>query len=244
MVKTASQPDQMTLFEHLSELRRRIIICAAAIAVGAILVYIAYPRILHFLLGPLRHADPGHASLYVFGPLDAFAIRLDVTAYGGVVLALPIIVFHIWRFVTPGLKANEKRYAIPFSIATFGLFVLGAFIAWITYPHALSFLHAAGGSGITNLFQPQKYLGLLAALVLIFGLTFEFPVVLVALELAKVITPQQLSKTRRIAIVSIVIIAGVITPSSDPFSMLALALPMLVFYEVSILIGRYLQKRA
>ena len=107
----------MTLFEHLAELRRRIIISLAAFVVCAIATYIEYPRILHFLLGPLRNADPANAKLYVFGPLDAFAIRLDITAYIGIAVALPVIIFHLWRFVTPGLKANEKRYAIPFSMS-------------------------------------------------------------------------------------------------------------------------------
>jgi sec-independent protein translocase protein TatC len=241
--KTRPDPDQMTLFEHLGELRRRLVLCAAAFVVTAIVTYIFYPRLLTFLRGPYCAVSPHNCSLNVFGPLDAFGVRLDVTAYGGLVLASPIIIFHLWRFVTPGLKANEKRYAVPFSVAAVTLFALGGYVAWLTFPHALVFLHHAGGSGINQLFTPQKYLTLIGALVLIFGLTFEFPVVLVALQLARAITPAQLSKSRRIAIVAIVITAGVITPSSDPFSMLALAIPMLVFYELSIVIGRMINKR-
>jgi sec-independent protein translocase protein TatC len=240
---TPPHPDQMTLFEHLGELRRRIIICIAAFVVTAIISYVVYPHVLSFLRGPYCRVSPHNCTLSVFGPLDAFGIRLDIAAYGGVVLALPVIVFQLWRFVTPGLKANEKKYAVPFVAATVALFALGAYIAWLTFPHALRFLHAAGGSGINQLYTPQKYLTLIGALVLIFGLTFEFPVVLVALQLARVITPAQLSKQRRVAIVCIVITSGVITPSSDPFSMLALALPMLVFYEVSIHIGRSINAR-
>ncbi|HWD23826.1 MAG TPA: twin-arginine translocase subunit TatC [Acidimicrobiales bacterium] len=236
-------PDQMTLFEHLGELRRRVIICAIAIVICAVVTYVIYPHILNFLLEPYCRVAQGKCFLYAQGPLDAFAIRLDVTAYGAVAIALPVIVFQLWRFVTPGLKANEKKYAIPFSIAAFGLFVLGAVIAWITFPHALQFLHAAGGRQIQQIFSPQKYLNLVGALVLIFGLTFEFPVVLVGLQLARVITPAALSRARRVAIVLIVITAGVITPSSDPFSMLALAVPMLLFYELSIIIGRTINAR-
>lgn len=236
-------PDQMTLLEHLGELRRRVIICAIAFAICAVGTYIAYPHILNFLRAPYCRVAPGRCGLYVQGPLDAFSIRLDVTAYGAAVIALPVIIFQLWRFVTPGLKANEKRYAIPFSIAAFCLFGLGAVIAWITFPHALQFLNSAGGGQIQQIFTPQKYLTLVGALVLIFGLTFEFPVVLVALQLARVITPASLSKARRVAIVLVVITAGVITPSSDPFSMLALAIPMLVFYELSIIIGRTINAR-
>jgi sec-independent protein translocase protein TatC len=122
------------------------------------------------------------------------------------------------------------------------LFCGGGAVAWVTFPHALGFLHAAGGGNITDIFSPNNYLTLLGALVLIFGLTFEFPVVLVALEVAGAVTPAALSKFRRIAIVIIIVTAGVITPTSDPFSMLALALPMLVFYELSIIIGKLLHK--
>jgi sec-independent protein translocase protein TatC len=236
-------PDSMTLFEHLGELRRRLIICAAGFVVAAVVVYVYYPHILTFLRGPYCRVSPHHCSLNVFGPLDGFSIRLDVTAYGGLALASPLIAFQLWRFVTPGLRANEKRYAIPFSGSVVGLFALGAYVAWITFPHALTFLHAATGSGINQLFTPQKYLTLIGALVLIFGITFEFPVVLVALQLARVVTPAALARARRVAIVIIVITAGVITPSSDPFSMLALAIPMLVFYEGSILIGRFINSR-
>jgi sec-independent protein translocase protein TatC len=241
--RAGPHPDEMTFFEHFGELRRRIIICLAAVALCAIGTYILYPHILNFLLEPYCKTDPGKCSLYVQGPLDAFSIRLDLTAYGGFAVALPVIVFQLWRFVTPGLKANEKKYAIPFAVAAFVLFVLGALIAWVTFPHALAFLHAAGGRQIQQIFTPQKYLTLLGALVLIFGITFEFPVVLVGLQLAKVVTPAALSKARRVVIVAIVIAAGVITPSSDPFSMLALAVPMLIFYELSIVIGRTINAR-
>jgi sec-independent protein translocase protein TatC len=233
----------MTLFEHLAELRRRLIVSTVAFVAAAIVAYVLYPRLLHFLTGPLCRVQPRQCHLNAFGPLDAFGIRLDVAAYGGIILALPVIVYQLWRFVTPGLKANEKKYAVPFTVAAVALFGLGGYIAWLTFPHALQFLHAAGGTSINDLFTPQKYLTLIGALILIFGLTFEFPVVLVALQLARVITPQSLSKARRVAIVLIVITSGVITPSSDPFSMLALAIPMLVFYELSIVIGRFINAR-
>jgi sec-independent protein translocase protein TatC len=239
-------PESMTLIEHLAELRRRLIIVLAAFVVGAIVVYLLYPQILRFFLHPYciqAHKVGSQCVLTVFGPLDAFAVRLNVTAYGAVALALPVIVFELWRFVTPGLKANEKKYAIPFTVATAALFGLGVYIAWLTFPHALGFLHAVGGPNINDLFTPSKYLTLILALMAIFGLTFEFPVVLVGLELARVLTPRRLARWRRWAIVLIVVFAGVITPSSDPFSMLALAIPMLVFYEASIQIGKLVERR-
>jgi sec-independent protein translocase protein TatC len=236
----------MPLTAHLGELRQRLIVSFIAFILAAVVAYVFYDEILRFFLHPYcvqAHLKNKYCVLTVFGPLDAFMVRLNVTAYGGLVLASPVIVFEIWRFVTPGLKANEKRYAVPFALSTVVLFLSGAFVAWLTFPHALGFLHAVGGSNINDLFTPSKYLGLIIALMVIFGATFEFPVVLVGLELAGVLKPAQLARWRRPAIVIIVIFAGVVTPSSDPFSMLAMAVPMLLFYEASIHVGKLLLTR-
>lgn len=232
----------MTIFEHLAELRRRIMISALAFVIGAVASYVLYSRVLTILREPLCRANPHNCALYVTSPLEGFGTHLDITGYGGLLIASPVIVFQLWRFVTPGLKASERRYAVPFVLSTVGLFLAGAYVAWLTFPHALGFLRAAAGSGIQEILSPQKYLNLLLALMAIFGLTFEFPVVLVGLELAHVVTPAQLRKARRAAIIAIVIASGVLTPSSDPFSMLAMAVPMLVFYELSIAIGRLLKR--
>lgn len=232
----------MTIFEHLAELRRRIMISAVAFVLGAIVSYITYSRVLTWLREPLCHANHNNCSLYVTSPLEGFGTHLDITGYGGILIASPVIIYQLWKFVTPGLKASERRYAIPFVLSSVGLFLVGAYVAWLTFPHALGFLRAASGSGIQEILSPQKYLNLLLALMAIFGLTFEFPVVLVGLELAHVVTPAQLGKFRRAAIIIIVIASGVLTPSSDPFSMLAMALPMLLFYEASILVGRVLKR--
>lgn len=243
MIRTARRdPDAMSLGEHLAELRRRIVISAGAFVVGAVISYIMYNRVLQLFQEPLCRARPHNCALYVTTPLSGFSTHLDVTGYGGLLIASPVILFQLWRFVTPGLKASEKRYALPFVAATLLLFLLGAYVAWLTYPHALGFLLGAAGKNVDSLLSPASYISLLLALMAIFGLTFEFPVVLVALELAHVVTPAQLSKFRRIAIIIVVIAAGVLTPSSDPFSMLAMAIPMLVFYELSIVIGRLLKR--
>jgi sec-independent protein translocase protein TatC len=235
------KPDEMTLTEHLGELRTRLISCLVAFVLAAIASYVLYPRFIDFLRHPLCHADPRHCGLIITAPLDAFGFRLDAMGLGGVLIASPVILYHLWRFVTPGLKTNERRYAIPFVVASLALFAFGVFVAWLTLPHALGFLLHQGGPGITPLLQANRYLSLVLALLGIFGLTFEFPVVLVGLELAGAIRSSQLAKVRRIAIISIVVIAAVVTPSSDPFSMLALAVPLLVFYEASIIIGRLLK---
>ncbi len=142
----------------------------------------------------------------------------------------------------PRPEGREKKYAIPFIFATIGLFVLGAYMALLSYPHALGFFKSVGGVDLRAEYTASNYLGLITLLMIAFGVTFEFPVVLVSLELAGVLKSAQLARWRRIAIVVIVIFAAVVTPSSDPFSMLAMAVPMLVFYEASIIIGKALKK--
>jgi sec-independent protein translocase protein TatC len=167
-----------------------------------------------------------------------------VSAYGGLLIALPVTLYQLWRFVTPGLKANEKKYALPFTFATAALFGLGAFVAYLTFPHAMRFLLDVSGPSktIVAILSPNSYVQLILLLMVAFGVTFEFPVLLVALELAGVLTPAKLSKSRRWAIIGMVVFAAVVTPSSDPFSMLALAIPLMLFYEGSIIIGKMLRK--
>ena len=156
------------------------------------------------------------------------------------VLASPVILFQIWRFVTPGLKARERRYAVPFVSAAFVLFILGALTAYVTLPHALGFLKSVGGPNLQAIYDPIPYLGLIILMMTLFGLTFQFPVVLVSLELARVVTPAKLLRSWRWAVIAITVVAAVATPSSDPFSMLALAVPLVAFYFISIGIGKLL----
>jgi sec-independent protein translocase protein TatC len=236
------KPDSMTLVEHLTELRRRVLVCAVTFVVTATVAFVVYRPILSFLQHPYCQVAPHRCGFYITAPLDGLALRVKISAYGGLFLASPVLLWELWRFITPGLKKNEKKYAIPFIVASIVLFALGCLVAYATFPHALNFLDHIGGPSLTEIFDPNKYLGLILLMMTIFGLTFEFPVLLVSLELAGVITPKQLSSWRRWAIVLIVVVAGVITPSSDPFSMMALAIPLYIFYELSIVVGKILNR--
>jgi sec-independent protein translocase protein TatC len=255
--KSRPSPDHMTLGEHLGELRRRLIICVLVFVVAATVAVFAYEPILHFLLRPLcsvdastgHHTSPGSSfivtsgntcNLFVTSPLDGLTLRVKIALFGGLVLASPVILFQVWRFVTPGLKASERRYAVPFVLSAFFLFLLGAATAYITLPHALGWLKSVGGPNLQAIYDPIPYLGLILLMMTIFGLTFEFPVVLVSLELAGVVTPSRLLRSWRWAVIIIVVVAAVFTPSSDPFSMLALAIPLIAFYFISIGIGKLL----
>ena len=253
--KSRPSPDNMTLSEHLTELRYRVIVCVVAFVVAATVAVFLYEPILHVLLRPLCDVNAstrqrtgtsgsvlvsggGQCNLFVTSPLDGLSLRVKIAAFGGLVLASPVILYQVWRFVTPGLRAAERRYAIPFVLSSFTLFLLGAATAYFTLPHALGWLKSVGGPDLVQIYDPIPYLGLILLMMALFGLTFEFPVVLVSLELAHVVSPARLLRAWRWAVIIIVVVAAVFTPSSDPFSMLALAVPLIFFYFVSIGIGK------
>jgi sec-independent protein translocase protein TatC len=231
----------MPLVEHLSELRRRLIISVLSLLAGAIVGFIFYNRILSVLLRPYTEVT-GKTEFVFFDPLEAFATRLKVAAWSGAFLASPVVLWQLWRFITPGLHKSEKRYAIPFILASIFLFSLGAAVALYTFESALRFLIGMGGDNLTPLFSASKFLSLIILMIIAFGVAFEFPVVLIFLELAGVVTSATLRRWRRPAIVVIVVVAALITPSQDPYSLFAMVAPMYLFYEGAILVGRLLKK--
>jgi len=231
----------MTLVEHLTELRRRLIICVLAVVMGAIVAFVLYNQILNFLIHPYQQVTH-RKTLLITDPLEAFATRLKISAYGGLFLASPVVLWELWRFITPGLHKREKRFAIPFIVSSILLFCMGGAVALLTFRPALSFLVGVGGHNLSAFFTPGKYLSLITLMIIAFGLSFEFPILLVFLELAGVLPSAKLRKWRRPALVIIVAAAAIITPSQDPYSLFAMAIPMYLFYEGSILVGRLLKK--
>jgi len=245
--KMVSPDDRMTLTEHLAELRSRIIRSLLAVVLGVIVLLALYDQVLNFLRGPYNQlcADNKQVQcdLIFIGPLEGLTTRLQICTYGGIILALPVILWQVWRFIVPALHKNEKQYAIPFIFSAIILFLLGAVIAYYTLTPALDFLISWAGSGVKAQFTVSKYVSLVGLMMAVFGVAFEFPVLLVFLQLVGVLTPQVLMKGWRYAIMIVFVIAGVITPSGDPYSMLALAIPMSLFYLISIVIGLLFQKR-
>jgi len=247
----------MTLTEHLAELRVRIIRCALAIMIGCIAILAFYDQVLDFLLEPYYSlcesrggsfcglaAASGEPRLIINDPLDGLTTRLRIAMYGGLLLAFPIIMWQIWKFVVPALKSNEKRYAIPFIVSSVVLFALGGFLAYITLEKALEFLISWAGQDVESLFLVSKYVRLVGLMVFAFGVGFQFPVLLTFFQFVGIVTPQQLLHFWRYAILGIVVLAAVITPSGDPISLAALAVPMLFLYFVSIGIGLMAQRRS
>ncbi|HUQ64339.1 MAG TPA: twin-arginine translocase subunit TatC [Acidimicrobiales bacterium] len=231
----------MSLVEHLAELRRRLIISVIAVAGGAVVAFALYNQILDILIQPYQHAT-GADKLIVLGPLDGFATRLKIATYCGLLISSPVVLWQFWRFITPGLHKREKRYAIPFVMASLLLFLLGAVVAMVTFEPALTFLSGVGGPNLVNEYTSAKYLSFITLMIIAFGVSFEFPILLVFLEIAGIVPSAKLRKWRRGAIVTIVAAAAVITPSQDPISLFAMAVPMYVFYEAAILVGRWLKK--
>lgn len=235
---------RMTLVEHLTELRSRLVKSVLAVALGGLVAFIFYPAIFDVLVQPYCDVSAdGECRLLQTDPLEGFAVRMKIGGYGGLALAMPVILWQLWRFVTPGLYPREKRYAIPFVISAVALFVLGAGLAYWTLPKALDFLATIGGEELEQFYTPGKYLSLITYMMLAFGIGFEFPILLIFLQMAGIVESRTLRSWRRYAMVGIVVLVAVITPSGDPYSLAILSVPMYLFYEASILVGWLMQRR-
>jgi len=238
MASAHRRANAMTLAQHLVEARTRFLKCVLAVVALGAAAFALYPHLLHLLQTPYCNASPGHCQFLVTNPLDGITLRFKLSLYGGLLASFPVLLWQLWRFVTPGLKAKERKYALPFIFSSLIFFSAGVVVAYVTFNHALAWLKSVGGSQLVTDYNPNQYLTLFVLMMFIFGLMFEFPVLLVALQLARVVTPRQLLARWRYAIIGITIAAAAITPSSDPFSMLALAIPLAVFYFVAIGVGK------
>jgi sec-independent protein translocase protein TatC len=235
----------MALMDHLRELRNRIVKCTASVVVLGVVCYVLYDRIFRFFTHPYCVSVRGtqhECTLYSFDLFGGFVLRMKVAGIGGLVLSVPVILYQLWRFVVPGLYRNERRYTVAFVAGSSLLFAFGAVMAYYTLPPMLSWLQGNGGP-VTYVTAADKYFWLTALMVAAFGIGFEFPVVLVALQIVGVLDPKTLARVRRQAICGIVILVAVLTPGGDPISLIALSVPMYLFYEVSILIGRLVRRR-
>ncbi|MGH9106173.1 MAG: twin-arginine translocase subunit TatC [Acidimicrobiales bacterium] len=238
---------RMTLWEHLAELRKRVLICAVAVVVTSVLGWFLYNPVLHFMTEPYRSFYAHHKGLVspdlvISSPAEGFTTRLKISMYIGLALACPVWLWEVWRFITPGLRRNEKRYAVPFVLSAVALFAMGVTVAVLVWPKALNWLINASGHGVAPLFSPSGYVNLYVLVCLVFGVVFLYPIVVVFLMVAGVVPSARWRKWRRPAIVVLCGVAAVVTPSNDPFTFLGMAIPMLMLYEASILVGRLLKK--
>jgi sec-independent protein translocase protein TatC len=243
MARSRRHANDMTIMQHLAELRNRLVVSLLAIAVGAVALLIAYEPVLDFLVSPYRDLCATKkslkcdGSLYALGPIDGFSARMRIAAWGGVIIALPVVLWNIWSFIVPALTKREKRYSYFFVVSSLVLFGVGSFLAYWTLDKALEFLIGWSGADVTQNFQIIKYVNLVVLMMLSFGVGFLSPVLLVFLQLVEVVTPRTLITQWRYAIVIIFVLAAVITPSGDPITLMALGVPLTVLYLVAVGIG-------
>ncbi len=222
----------MTLVEHLDELRRRILISLAAIAIGACIAFWKIKPIVAYLAKPVGH-------LVFLSPTEAFMAYFKLAFFAGLFLASPVILSQIWGFASSALKEKERKtllFFLPFSVI---LFLCGAaFAFFIVIPLALKFLINFAGPEVLPVISISEYLSFITILTLVFGVVFELPAVIIILAKLGMVTPAFLSKNRRWAVLVIFITAAVLTPTPDAFTQILMAVPLIFLYEVSIWVSR------
>jgi sec-independent protein translocase protein TatC len=231
----------MSLLEHIQELRTRLIRSLLAIAAGTVVGFLIYPWVLRILAAPYCSLHPslngtatsGACQLYQFGVFEGFTIRLHVAAIAGVIISAPIWLAQLWGFLVPGLHKKERRFAYAFVGASLVLFAVGAAVAYLMLTKALSVLLHIAGNQVSPLLGVAPYLNFVTLLLLIFGVSFEFPL----------LPASRLRKWRRIEIFLVFLFAAVVVPSQDPFTMTALAVPLCLLYELAILIATVHDRR-
>ncbi|MEX2394217.1 MAG: twin-arginine translocase subunit TatC [Actinomycetota bacterium] len=235
----------MPLLDHLEELRNRLVWIIGSVAIAGIAGWALFDRVVDILLDPARPALKLSAGRLIFtGPLEAFTLRFKVATYIGFAIASPVVLFQLWRFISPGLHKRERRYAIPFVAAGTILFAVGVGFAYFTMPQALKFLigEPITGSNVTAALSAKQYIDFALLYHAAFGIAFELPVVLMLLTMTRVLSSKQLAKYRRHVFMGIAVAAAVLTPSVDWITMLVLTVAMYVLYESCIWLSRLFRR--
>lgn len=228
------------VIDHLGELRKRIIICLISLAVLGIGAYCISDSIIEFLTRPIKDA---HYNVYFFSPYEAFLIKLKASVLGGIIASIPLIFSQVWLFVSPGLYQREKKMFFPAVISGTFLFLGGVFFCYYyVLPFALRFFLSFQSETLKPLISIKEYVSFSSGLLLSFGIIFNLPIVSAGLTQLGVVNHTFLIKKRKIMLVVVFIVAAVITPP-DVFTQIVLALPLIILYEICILISWLLRKK-
>jgi sec-independent protein translocase protein TatC len=245
---TTDPEARMSVKDHLRELRRRIVVSLAAFTIFSIVGFVYFAPLIDFLLKPLcsvgaNMLGPQGCTLVFTKATGAFMVQMKVAALVGLFLSSPVWLYNLWAFTVPALNAKEKRYSKPFVISSILLFSGGAALAYLTLPKALEFLLGFGAGRLTPLLQADTYLNLVMLVTVAFGAMFELPLFLFFLGLVGVVSPTMLRRYRKHSIIGIAALSAVITPSQDPITMMVMAVPVYVLYELNIRVLSVIEKR-
>lgn len=225
-------PHEMSFWEHLEELRWRLIKSAAAILIMSIGAFFFSDWMLEILTRPID-------KIYFIGIGEAFSVRIKLSLFAGLVLALPVLFYQAWKFVVPGLYASEVKMVVPVVVFATLFFVAGAaFCFFLVMPVGIEFLMSYATDKLQPMIQVSKYISFVGWMTISFGVVFEMPIISYFLGRVGIINSRMLRRGRRIAIISILLVAAIATPSPDIFSQLMLAVPLYGLYEISIIIVR------
>jgi sec-independent protein translocase protein TatC len=225
----------MSLMEHLEELRKRIVHSALYLAAGFIVAYMIHERLYGFVQKPLTDL---HIKLNYTHPMDPLNLYLQVSLIGGAILASPFILYQVWLFIAPGLYQKERRFVIPFMAATVGLFLIGAgFGYFFVLPGALKILIVGFGKNFNPMVTIEEYTGFFLSIILGLGISFELPILIFFLALFGIVSPRFLWKNIRYAILAVFLVAAIICPSPDVWTVCIYAVPMMALYLVGIAVA-------
>jgi len=227
----------MSLMEHLDELRRRIVHSAIYLAVGFGIAWIFRNQFVSFIQAPLNKIGK---SLVFTHPMDPLNLQLQVSLVGGAIIASPFILFQVWLFIAPGLYQRERRFVVPFMAATVGLFLGGASFGYFyVLPGALKILIVDFGHNFTSMVTIEDYSSFFLSIILGLGISFEMPILIFFLAMFGIVSPRFLWNNIRYAVLAVFIVAAIITPSPDPWTMCIYAIPMLALYLIGIAVAWY-----
>jgi len=237
---------KLTFWDHLRELRKRVLLALYGVLVGMVAVGAFVEQLFHHLMEPVLKTLPeGHRQIYFTSYIEPMMVYIKVALYGGIFAAAPWVLYQTWQFIAPGLYKRERRLVVPFLF--FGTLLFyggGAFCYWLVMPQAFPAMAAfASDQALAPMLTMSEQLTLVLAMILGFGIVFEVPVIIAFLALIGLVSAEGLAKYRRYAVIGNVVAAAIITPTGDPLNLAIMAVPMIVFYEIGIVLARLLGKK-